>query len=143
VRFCEKAERLRWQNLQRFRSRECEFLGNSHGIVAALLADMSGVNRYEDLHVWQLSVQLRDAIEPMTNSGKAAKDFKFRDQIRAAAAVEAAATVGPRRSPLGVCTDDGRVLWGSLHRDVSAHNGGNGLRLGPGLYSRAFSTACE
>ena len=43
---------------------------------------MAGVQRYEDLHVWQLSVKLRDAIFTMTETGKAAKDFTFRGQIR-------------------------------------------------------------
>ena len=43
---------------------------------------MAGVRRYEDLHAWQLSVKLRDAVFAMTEKGKAAKDFKFRIQIR-------------------------------------------------------------
>ena len=77
--------------------------GSPQGILAALLAIMAGVNRYEDLQVWQLSVQPRDAIEPMANAGKAAKDFKFRDQIRDASSSpprNIAEGFGPfRRSP--------------------------------------------
>ena len=38
--------------------------------------------RFEDLVVWQLSVALRRLVYRMTNSGPAARDFKFRDQIR-------------------------------------------------------------
>ena len=45
---------------------------------------MAGVQRYEDLHAWRLSVELRDAIFELTESGKSSRDFKFRDQIREA-----------------------------------------------------------
>ena len=38
--------------------------------------------RFEELDSWQLSVELRDAILDLTESGKAARDFDFRDQIR-------------------------------------------------------------
>jgi four helix bundle protein len=40
------------------------------------------VKQYEDLIVWRLSVQVRDEIFRLTQSGEASKDFKFRDQIR-------------------------------------------------------------
>ena len=43
---------------------------------------MSGARRFEDLIVWQLSVRIRDRIDVLLDSGPAARDFKFRDQIR-------------------------------------------------------------
>ena len=45
---------------------------------------MAGVQKYEDFHVWRLSVELRDAVFVLTESGKSSRDFKFRDQIREA-----------------------------------------------------------
>jgi len=45
---------------------------------------VAGVGRFEDLHVWRLSVEIRDAISRLTDSGKAARDFDSRDQIRGA-----------------------------------------------------------
>ena len=51
-------------------------------MAGAPLWRLAGVNRYEDLHVWQLSVKLRDAIERLTASGRVARDFEFKDQIR-------------------------------------------------------------
>jgi four helix bundle protein len=46
---------------------------------------MAGVKRYEDFAVWQLSVELRDEIFRLTETGRAARDLKFREQIRDAA----------------------------------------------------------
>jgi four helix bundle protein len=43
---------------------------------------MRGVQRFEDLDIWKLSVELRDEIKRLTETGQAAKDFDFRDQIR-------------------------------------------------------------
>ncbi len=43
---------------------------------------MSVAKRYEDLHVWRLSVDLRDRVIELTSTGRAASDFAFRDQIR-------------------------------------------------------------
>ena len=43
---------------------------------------MAGARRFEDLIVWQLSVRIRDRIDVLVASGAAARDFKFRDQIR-------------------------------------------------------------
>ena len=43
---------------------------------------MSGVRRFEDLVVWQLAVRIRDRVDALVESGPAARDFKFRDQIR-------------------------------------------------------------
>jgi four helix bundle protein len=37
---------------------------------------------HEQLFAWKLSAQLRDAIVALTAHGPAARDFKFRDQIR-------------------------------------------------------------
>ena len=47
---------------------------------------MSVARRFEDLVVWQLSVRIRDRIDVLIDSGPAARDFKFRDQIRDASA---------------------------------------------------------
>jgi four helix bundle protein len=46
---------------------------------------MRGVKRFEDLDIWQLSVELRDEINRLTDSGPAARDYKFCEQIRDAA----------------------------------------------------------
>ena len=43
---------------------------------------MRGVKRFEDLDIWQLSVELRDEINRLTDAGPVAKDFAFRNQIR-------------------------------------------------------------
>jgi four helix bundle protein len=43
---------------------------------------VAGISRIEDLIAWQLSVQLRDEIFALTETGPASRDFKFRDQIR-------------------------------------------------------------
>jgi four helix bundle protein len=43
---------------------------------------VAGAKRYEDLVVWQLSVRLRDEIFRLTATGRSARDFRFRDQIR-------------------------------------------------------------
>jgi four helix bundle protein len=42
--------------------------------------------RYEDLVVWQLAMELKREVYRLTASGPAARDFKFRNQIRAAVA---------------------------------------------------------
>ncbi len=41
--------------------------------------------KFEDLVVWQLSVELRDDIVRLTEHGRVARDFKFRTQIRESA----------------------------------------------------------
>ena len=41
---------------------------------------------HEELFAWKLSAQLRDAIVALTDHGRAARDFKFRDQIRESSA---------------------------------------------------------
>jgi four helix bundle protein len=38
--------------------------------------------RFEELDAWKRSVELRDSIVELTESGKSARDFDFRDQIR-------------------------------------------------------------
>lgn len=43
---------------------------------------MTGVSTFEELDAWKLSVDLRNDIYRMTSVGKAARDFKFRDQVR-------------------------------------------------------------
>jgi four helix bundle protein len=43
---------------------------------------MRGVNRFQDLIVWQLADELRREVFAATEAGKAARDFKYRDQIR-------------------------------------------------------------
>lgn len=44
-----------------------------------------GAKRVEDLIVWQLAGELRTMIYSLTSSGPAARDWKFRDQLRDAA----------------------------------------------------------
>ena len=44
-----------------------------------------GAKRVEDLFVWQLADELRGRIYWLTGSGAAARDWKFRDQLRDAA----------------------------------------------------------
>src|SRR5262245_20785761 len=44
-----------------------------------------GAKRVEDLIVWQLADQLKTRIYKLTNSGRASRDWKFRDQLRDAA----------------------------------------------------------
>jgi four helix bundle protein len=39
-------------------------------------------NRFEDLVVWQLFVELRRVVYRLTKTGPATKDFEFHDQIR-------------------------------------------------------------
>ena len=46
---------------------------------------MAGVGRFEDLIVWQLSVKLRDRILDLTETGPAARDRSFCDDIRRSA----------------------------------------------------------
>ena len=43
---------------------------------------MAAVWRYEDLIAWQLSVELRDEIFRLTETGAVARNFAFREQIR-------------------------------------------------------------
>jgi four helix bundle protein len=43
---------------------------------------MTTAQRLEDLVVWQLAVELRDEIVQLTQTGRVASDFEFRDQIR-------------------------------------------------------------
>jgi four helix bundle protein len=47
---------------------------------------MPGVRRYEGLEAWQLADELKREVYALTANGPAAKDFEFRDQIRASAA---------------------------------------------------------
>ena len=47
---------------------------------------MAGVRRYEDLEVWQLADELKREVYALTDTGQAAKDLRFRDQIRDSAA---------------------------------------------------------
>ena len=49
---------------------------------ACFVAGMRGVNRFQDLIVWQLADELRREVFAATEAGKAARDFKYRDQIR-------------------------------------------------------------
>ena len=41
-----------------------------------------GVERFEDLIVWQLADELRREVFAFTEAGRPANDFKYRDQIR-------------------------------------------------------------
>jgi four helix bundle protein len=43
---------------------------------------VGAVRRYEDLIVWQLAYQLQRELFELTATAPAARDFKFRDQIR-------------------------------------------------------------
>lgn len=43
---------------------------------------MAGVKRFEDLRIWQWGVDLRDEIVRCTESGRALKDLRFREQVR-------------------------------------------------------------
>jgi four helix bundle protein len=43
---------------------------------------VAGVSRYEDLIVWRLANELQRGVFELTATGLAAKDFKFRDQVR-------------------------------------------------------------
>ena len=47
---------------------------------------MPGARRPEDLEVWQLADELKREVYPLVKDGPAARDFKFRDQIRDSAA---------------------------------------------------------
>jgi four helix bundle protein len=59
---------------------------NSSGIMCgtarARPIGMTVARRFEDLIVWQLAVRIRDRVYTLTETGAAARDFKFRDQIR-------------------------------------------------------------
>lgn len=44
-----------------------------------------GAKQYQDLVVWQIADELRREVYRLTDSGPAAKDFRFRDQLRQAA----------------------------------------------------------
>jgi four helix bundle protein len=41
-----------------------------------------GVERFEDLITWQLADALRREVFAFTETGRAARDFKYRDQVR-------------------------------------------------------------
>ena len=43
---------------------------------------MPGARRYEDLEVWQLADELKREVYTLVRTGPAARDFKFRNQIR-------------------------------------------------------------
>ena len=62
-----------------------QIVGSSAGTCCAALAGMMIAERFEDLIVWQLSVQIRNRVYALTESGAAADDFAFRKQIRDAA----------------------------------------------------------
>ena len=46
---------------------------------------MATFHRFEELEIWQVARKLSLKIYKLTEGGPAAKDFKFRDQIRASA----------------------------------------------------------
>ena len=46
---------------------------------------MATIERFEDLDAWQLARETANLVYDFTDSGLAAKDFGFRDQIRRAA----------------------------------------------------------
>lgn len=46
---------------------------------------MPTINRFEDLQIWQLARELSKVIFELTSHEPFSKDFRFRDQIRAAA----------------------------------------------------------
>jgi len=62
-----------------------EFLNISIGTVRARLHKVIAAKRFEDLAVWQLTVNLRRLVFQMTKEGRVTTDFKFRDQIRSSA----------------------------------------------------------
>lgn len=47
---------------------------------------MNGVKRFEDFDAWKLSVELRDLVYRMTDTGRVLGDDRFRNQIRDSAA---------------------------------------------------------
>lgn len=51
-------------------------------MIAAVHDLVPGVRRYEDLVAWQLAYELQREVFALTATGPAARDFKFRDQIR-------------------------------------------------------------
>ena len=59
---------------------------------------MRGVKRFDDLDIWQLSVELRDEINRLTDAGAVAKDFAFRNQIRDSAS-SAPRNIAENREP--------------------------------------------
>lgn len=46
---------------------------------------MATFHRFEDLEIWQMARELSLRVFQLTNSRSVSKDFRFRDQIRAAA----------------------------------------------------------
>ena len=56
------------------------------GTTLASATRMTGVSTFEELDAWKLASELCDLIYAMTADGPAARDFKFRDQIRDSAA---------------------------------------------------------
>ena len=51
---------------------------------------MASAKRLDDLVIWKLACELRDAIAAAVEGGSAAKDFEFRDQILASSRSTAA-----------------------------------------------------
>lgn len=45
-----------------------------------------GAKKFEDLICWQLALQLKRRVYALTNQGTCRRDWKFRDQLREAAA---------------------------------------------------------
>jgi four helix bundle protein len=43
---------------------------------------VAGVSKYEELVAWRLADELKRKVYALTATGQAARDFKFRDQIR-------------------------------------------------------------
>jgi four helix bundle protein len=41
-----------------------------------------GAKRVEDLVIWQLAEELKTIVYELTEAGPAARDWKFRDQLR-------------------------------------------------------------
>jgi four helix bundle protein len=70
------------QDFTRARHCFCDFLDILCGTRCALAAGVSTARRFEDLIVWQLAVRIRAGVYALTETGPAAADFKFRDQIR-------------------------------------------------------------
>jgi four helix bundle protein len=69
-------------NLRSLEGRARFFFVKTVGTVRAFGNCMAGVKRFEDLIAWQRSVELRDDVTRATETGLAARDMKFREQIR-------------------------------------------------------------
>jgi four helix bundle protein len=59
-----------------------DYLENPRGMMLAVSLDMAGVTRFEDLDAWKLSVELRDLVYRLIESGRVLRDPEFRSQIR-------------------------------------------------------------